>query len=88
MPSQNPAKSLAGRVGGLVVQARYGPDTIAARARAGFDQRFELEVDPDGLLAPAERARRAGLAKRAYFARLAMKSAQARRQRSGAGGAQ
>lgn len=45
--------------------------------------KFEREVDPDGVLAPAERARRAAHARKAYFARLALKSAQARRRRRG-----
>ncbi len=41
---------------------------------------FERQVDPDGSLSPAERARRAGLARKAYFTRLALRSAQARRK--------
>lgn len=44
--------------------------------------RFEREVDPDGKLPPEIRARRADFAKRAYFAKLAMKSSRARRERS------
>jgi hypothetical protein len=55
-----------------------------AIARAGMDKRFEREVDPDGILPPAERARRIGLARRAYFAKLALKSAQVRRARKAA----
>ena len=54
----------------------------AAIARAGFDARFEREVDPDGVLSPAERERRAAAAKRAYMQRLALKSARARRSRA------
>ncbi len=50
-------------------------------ARAAFLDRFELEVDPDGTLDPAERSRRAAHARKAYFAKLALKSAQARRAR-------
>jgi hypothetical protein len=42
--------------------------------------RFERQVDPDGTLKPEERARRAGHARKAYFTRLALRSAQARRQ--------
>lgn len=52
------------------------------RARARFLERFEREVDPEGVLSDAERARRAGHAKKAYFMRLALKSAQARAKRS------
>ncbi len=52
-----------------------------APARAAMLARFELQVDPDGILAPAERAKRAESARRAYFTRLALKSARTRRQR-------
>ncbi|MGH3968892.1 MAG: hypothetical protein ACRET2_07960 [Steroidobacteraceae bacterium] len=45
--------------------------------------KFEQQVDPDGELSPAERAKRAANARKAYFARLALKSAQARRRRNG-----
>jgi hypothetical protein len=38
------------------------------------------QVDPDGVLSPAERARRAGHARKAYFTRLALRSAQAQRK--------
>jgi len=48
-------------------------------ARTAFNARFDRQVDPDGLLAPEERARRAESARRAYFARLAYSSARARR---------
>lgn len=56
----------------------------SARAAGGnaFLDRFEKQVDPDGELPPAERARRAEHARKAYFARLALKSARARRARS------
>ena len=57
----------------------------SARTRPGreaFLARFEHEVDPDGVLAPADRARRADHARKAYFARLALASAKARRTRS------
>jgi hypothetical protein len=59
-------------------------DTRAAMApaRRGFDQRFEREVDPEGVLPPDERARRVDNAKRAHFQRLALKSAETRRQRA------
>lgn len=53
-----------------------------APARAAFDARFEKIVDPNNELLPAERAKRAANARRAYFKRIALKSAQARRRRS------
>lgn len=49
-----------------------------APARAAFLSRFEREVDPDGVLDPEERARRAEHAKKAYFLKLALASRKAR----------
>ncbi len=58
------------------------PDRAArtANARKAQLDRFEREVDPDGILPPAERALRAASARKAYYLRLALKSAQARRK--------
>ncbi len=53
-----------------------------APARAALMDRFALEVDPDGVLPPDERARRAEHKRKAYFSRLALKSAKARRARA------
>ncbi len=50
-------------------------------AREKFLQRFEREVDPDGLLPPEERRRRADHAKRAYMLRLAKRAVDARKGR-------
>jgi hypothetical protein len=46
-------------------------------------EKFEDEVDPNRELPEAERAHRAEFARKAYFQRLALKSAQARRRRGG-----
>ncbi|WP_222267407.1 hypothetical protein [Modestobacter marinus] len=51
-----------------------------APARAALVSKFEREVDPNGVLPPAERARRAEHARKAHFTRLALRSAQARRK--------
>ena len=56
------------------------PSARTAPARRALLDRFERQVDPDGVLSPAERARRAGHARKAYFTRLALRSAQARRK--------
>lgn len=58
------------------------PDRAAATeaARRAFRDRFERQVDPDGTLPPAERARRAEHARKAYYTRLALRSAQSRRR--------
>ena len=60
----------------------YVPNRTAATqaARDAFMRKFEEQVDPDGTLAPQERAKRAENAKRAHFARLALKSAISRRK--------
>jgi hypothetical protein len=42
--------------------------------------KFERQVDPDNELSPAERAKRAEHARKAYYKRLALKSARARRR--------
>jgi len=59
------------------------PDRSArtAPARMAMLEKFEKQVDPDGLLAPVERARRAENLKKAHYQRMALKSAQARRKR-------
>jgi hypothetical protein len=56
------------------------PAARTAPARAAAMERFEREVDPDGVLPEAERKRRAEHARKAYFSRLALKSAKARRK--------
>lgn len=58
-----------------------------APARKAMLDKFERQVDPDGKLTPAERAKRAENARKAYFSRLALKSAQARRRRRAGGAA-
>ncbi|ORT46551.1 hypothetical protein [Frankia sp. KB5] len=50
-------------------------------ARAAMLRRFEQQVDPDGVLDPAERARRAEYARKAHMQLLALRSAQVRRER-------
>ena len=61
------------------------PDPAArtAPARTAFLDRFEHEVDPDGIMPAAERARRAAHARKAYFTKLALASAKARRRKGG-----
>lgn len=52
--------------------------TLAARRAA--DARFEREVDPNNELTPEERAKRAESARKAWYAGIALRSAQARRK--------
>ncbi len=51
-------------------------------AREAFNQRFLDDVDPDRELSEPERQRRAGNARKAYYVKLSLKSAQARSARA------
>ena len=75
-------RSLYGRLGAHALHGRHDPRETTRAARAAFLNRFEREADPDGVLAPDERRRRASHLKKAYFLRLALKSAEVRRRRA------
>jgi hypothetical protein len=79
--------ALAGKIGAYAQKALHDPRELTANARATFLTRFEREVDPAGTLPPAERQRRAEYARKAHFARLALKSARIRAQKKAAVGA-
>lgn len=85
MPLTPTEKSLRGQMAAHTSWA-HTEDRAArtANARKAALDRFEREVDPEGVLLPADRAKRAESARKAYFARLALKSAQARRRRNSA----
>jgi hypothetical protein len=72
-----------GQLGGLTTSSRHDPSTYTAKARATFLARFLDEVDPLHELPDEERQRRAEAARRAHFARLALASAESRRQKRG-----
>jgi hypothetical protein len=81
-PPFDPAEmALRGRIGAYRLHATHDPRETTAPARSAFLARFEREVDPDGSLSPQERQRRALAARKAYFARLALKSAKKRARR-------
>lgn len=84
MPQSSAERALSARMAAHTRWAKT-EDRIAATApmRKAFIERFEREVDPDGKLDPAERAKRAENLRRAHFARLSLKAAQARRKRAG-----
>jgi hypothetical protein len=73
-------RSLIGRIGALAQQAKCDTRETTQKARDTFNSRWDREVDPDGVLPPAERTRRAAAAKKLYFTRLALKSAKARKR--------
>lgn len=74
-------RALIAKIGAHESWART-PDRSArtAPARAALMAKFEAEVDPDGVLLPAERVRRAEHLRKAHFQRLALKSARSRRK--------
>jgi len=73
-------RALRARLAAHSLHARVAdPAAHTAPARRAFLDRFEREVDPDGLLPTEERQRRAEHARKAYFLRLALASAKARR---------
>lgn len=83
MPASTPAdRSAIARQAALTRWSREDPRPALAEVRKGFDARFEDEVDPERVLPPAERARRVEAARRAYFTRLALKSAKSRRKKA------
>ncbi|MDI3402494.1 hypothetical protein [Streptomyces cavernicola] len=60
------------------------PSAHTEPARRAFLERFEREVDPDGVLTADERLRRAEHARKAHFKRLALASSKARAARAAA----
>jgi hypothetical protein len=64
------------------MHARHDSRAVTAKARQAFLDRFEHQVDPDGVLPVTERRRRAEHAKREHMLRLALRSAQVRRRRT------
>jgi hypothetical protein len=71
--------ALIGRIGAHRLHATHDSREVTAPARAAFRDSFEREVDPDFVLPEAERKRRAAHARKAHYARLALKSAEVRR---------
>lgn len=71
-------RRLRGKIGGLALAAQRDPKEYTRAGRAAFLSRFEEEADPDGVLPPAERARRAEAARRLHFTKLAYLSAKTR----------
>jgi len=84
MPAATPSeRALIARI---AAHERWASTTDRAAAtppgRKGLIDRFDRQVDPDGTMPPAERARRSASARKAFYSRLALKSAQDRRARS------
>ena len=76
-------RTLRAKIGAFSLHAEGKTNTLPART--AFLSRFETQVDPQNTLPIAERQRRAECARHAYFLKLALKSAQARRRRAAKG---
>jgi hypothetical protein len=53
-----------------------------AKARAAFQDKFEFFVDPDGLLSPQERAKRAKNLRSAHYTMMGLRSGESRRAKA------
>lgn len=74
-------RSLRGRIGAYALHSKYDSREITRAARAAYLAKWTREVDPQGVLPEDERDRRAEAALKAHMAKLALKSAKARRAR-------
>jgi hypothetical protein len=77
-------RTLRARLAAHSMHAKHDARETTANGRTAFLARFEAEVDPDGILPPEERRRRAEHARSAYFTRLALAAVKARRRKRGA----
>jgi hypothetical protein len=83
-PSQRTQRA---RVAGYASWAATSDPSARGRpGQAALRSKFEREVDPDGVLPSAERARRAEAARKSHMHRLAFTSSRVRAARKGAAG--
>ena len=66
--------TLRGRIGAYSLHAQHDPKETTKPGRAAFLATFEKDVDPNRVLSITERARRAAAARKAHFAKMALKS--------------
>lgn len=85
MPLTPSQRSQRARVAAHAMHAQHDARITTRKARATFLASFEDKVDPDGVLSPQERAKRAESARKAHFAALALKSSTLRTKRRQAG---
>ena len=74
-------RTMRARMAAFTLHATHDSRELTKAATQASIDRFERQVDPDGELEPAERARRAESARKAYMAGLALRSSQARAAR-------
>ena len=66
MPLSSDQARWMGRKGGLVTASRGHGTMAGLRMNMALDEKFARQVDPDGVLPPEVRARRARQARRAW----------------------
>jgi hypothetical protein len=76
-------RSTRARIGAYARAAQYDGRQVTAAATVAQLARFDRQVDPDGVLPPEERARRARAALRAHMTTLSLRAQRARRKRKG-----
>jgi hypothetical protein len=76
-------KSLRHQIAAHEMHSRHDPRKTTEKARVAARARFERQVDPEGVLDPAERQRRAQHAEKAHMLRLAYLSVKARKASRG-----
>ena len=80
MPRQSKFRTL-GLIGAHEMHATHDSRKTSKPGRDAFDKSFEDKVDLNRELDPEERARRVQHARKAYFYRLSLRSAEVRRSR-------
>jgi hypothetical protein len=71
-------RTMRARLAAHVLHSKRDPKETTQPARTAFLSGFERQVDPDGVLPPEERARRAESALKAHMTKLALASSRAR----------
>lgn len=72
-------RSLTGRIGAAVSWANTSDRASRTQAaRAAADARFEKQADPDGVMTPKARRAKAEQLRKEFYARIQLRSAQAR----------
>lgn len=82
MPLTPEQRKLRAQLAAHRLHATHDSRILTAPARAKFMERFLNEVDPEHRLPEAERQRRAGHARKAYFTKLALVSSRARAKKA------
>jgi hypothetical protein len=78
-------RRLAAQIAANTRWSREDPTEQGRIMRAGLEQKWLREVDPNNELPEGERLRRAASARKAHYQRMALASAKARRARKLAG---